>query len=436
MHETVGNSRQCDVVVIGGGPGGSTIATLLAKKGWHVEVIEKARHPRFHIGESLLPMNLPMFETLGVKAEIDRIGVPKHGAEFNPPGPMPPKTYYFKNALDRSQPMAYQVQRAEFDHILLKNCAATGATVHQDTRVTEVSFMPAGAQVTASRGDGPVLQWQTRYVIDASGRDTFLASRLQLKERNRKHASAAIFAHFTGAKRLSGVDEGNISVYWFDHGWFWMIPLPNDTMSVGAVCTPAYLNSRQSDPASFFLETIRLSPGVGARLEGATLSSAVTATGNYSYQAKHMAGQGYLMVGDAFAFVDPIFSSGVLLAMNSAFMAAEVVDAQLNHRRDAAALLRRYQRAVRYGVKTFSWFIYRVRSPAFRHMLLNPQNRFRVEEAMVSLLAGDIFGQTAVKPRLILFKLIYYAVSLRMLKASLTAFFSRRAGRRLPVTVT
>lgn len=435
MNETIHDPIQCDVVVIGGGPGGSTIATLLAKKGWHVELLEKARHPRFHIGESLLPMNLPLLDTLGVKQKIDAIGIAKHGAEFNPPGPIPPKTYYFKNALDRAQPMAYQVKRADFDHILLTNCADSGARVHEDTRVTGVDFTPSGAEVTACAADDSVHRWQARYVVDASGRDTFLASRLQLKQRNRKHGSAAMFAHFTGAQRLSGIDEGNISVYWFDHGWFWMIPLPNDTMSVGAVCAPSYLSSRQVDPTRFFLETIRLSPGVSARLENATLSSPVTATGNYSYQARHMAGRGYLMVGDAFAFVDPVFSSGVLLAMNSACMGAEVVDAQLNKRRNAASLLRQYQKAVRYGIKTFSWFIYRVRTPAFRHMLLHPQNRFRVEEAMVSLLAGDIFGRTAVRPRLVLFKLIYYAVSLRMLKSSLRAYFSLRSARRSSVSV-
>lgn len=421
---------ECDVAVIGGGPGGSTIAALLAKRGWRVEVIEKARHPRFHIGESLLPMNLPLLQTLGVKEQIDSIGIPKHGAEFNAPEPGAVKTYYFKNALDRSQPMAYQVKRADFDHILLKNCAAAGANVHEDTRVTGVNFTPAGASVDAIAADGSARQWKARYVVDASGRDTFLASRLRLKQRNSKHASAAMFAHFSGAQRSAGIDEGNISVYWFDFGWFWMIPLPNDTMSVGAVCTPEYLKSRQTDPTQFFLETIQLSPGVAERLRHARLCSEVTATGNYSYQAKHMAGDGYLMVGDAFAFVDPVFSSGVLLAMNSAFLGAEVVDAQLKNRPDAAAQLRRYQKQVRHGVKTFSWFIYRVRTPAFRHLLLHPQNRFRVEEAMVSLLSGDIFGRTAVRPRLILFKGIYYALSLYMLKASVSSYFSRRASRR------
>ena len=431
MLETKRNGPiECDVVVIGGGPGGSTIAALLAKQGWRVELIEKARHPRFHIGESLLPMNLPLLQSLGVKDQIDKIGIEKHGAEFNAPEPVGAKTYYFKNALDRSQPMAYQVKRAEFDHILLENCAVLGAKVHQDTRVTGVNFSSDSALVDAISADGTSAQWKARYVVDASGRDTFLANRLQLKQRNPKHASAAMFAHFSGARRLSGIDEGNISVYWFDFGWFWLIPLPNDTMSVGAVCTPDYLKSRQVDPTQFFLETLRLSPGVSERLKGAKLCSDVTATGNYSYQAKRMAGDKFLMVGDAFAFVDPVFSSGVLLAMKSAFMGAEVVDAQLKGRRNAAAKLRRYEKNVRYGVKTFSWFIYRVRTPAFRHMLLHPQNRFRVEEAMVSLLSGDIFGRTAVRPRLVLFKAIYYAVSMRMLKASLTSYFSRRAARR------
>src|SRR5262245_48048230 len=173
--ETAGNrsALTCDVLVVGGGPAGSTAAALLAEKDWHVVLLEKDRHPRFHIGESLLPMNLPIFDRLGVRTEIEAIAMMKYGAELNSPRHGWNQTFLFSEALDKSWPHAYQVPRAAVDHILLGNCIRKGATVIEQCRVTSVEFPDSGGcLVNASRKETGDEQWRARYLVDASGRDT------------------------------------------------------------------------------------------------------------------------------------------------------------------------------------------------------------------------------------------------------------------------
>ena len=339
----------CEVAVIGAGPAGSTLAALLAERGRDVLLLEKERHPRFHIGESLLPLNLPLFERLGVADEMARIGMPKFGAEFVSPWHKQTVTFDFAHALDKSFPSAYQVRRSEFDHILFKNAVRKGARAFEACRVTAVDFTQQGAVVTARLEDGGEQRWDTRFVADASGRDTFLASRMGIKRRNRKHNSAAIYGHFTGAKRLPGKAEGNITVFWFDHGWFWFIPLADGTTSVGAVCWPYYMKTRRTSPDEFFLDTIALCPALAERLRDAKLTAPASATGNYSYVADRTMGRNYLMLGDAYTFIDPVFSTGVLLAMQSAFVGADTIETCFDRPAQAGAALRRFDATMRRG---------------------------------------------------------------------------------------
>jgi flavin-dependent dehydrogenase len=411
MPETIPQAS-CDVLVIGGGPAGSTAAGLLAEQGYRVKLLEKARHPRFHIGESLLPANLPLLERLGVADQVRAIGMEKWGAEFVSPWDGRRQEFQFGNAWDKSQPFAYQVRRSQFDEILLRRAGQLGAEVIEECRVRDVEFGAAGALVHAEHADGRRESISAGTVVDASGRDTLLGNRLGHKQRNSKHNSAAMYAHFTGARRETGKREGNITIYWFDHGWFWFIPLPDGATSIGAVVWPRYMKTRSVPLKDFFLATIALCAPLAERLGAATLISEVEATGNYSYQCRRSHGKNYFLIGDAFTFIDPVFSSGVMLAMNGGRAAADAIHACRTQPERAASALRQFDRIMRHGPKEFSWFIYRVTNPAMRELFLGPRNALRMEEALLSLLAGDIFGRTPIWNSLRMFKLIYFVSSL------------------------
>ena len=427
-------ANQCDVLVIGGGPAGSTAGALLARRGHQVVVLEKDHHPRFHIGESLLPANLPLFENLGVAEAVRAIGIEKWGAEFvSPWHEGKTETFQFADAWDKSMPFSYQVRRSELDEILIRNAARLGADVIEGCRVREVAFAPGGggATVHAQHDDGRILQWRARFVVDASGRDTFLGRQFEIKRRNPKHNSAALYAHFTGATRHAGRAEGNITIFWFEHGWFWLIPLADGATSIGAVVWPHYLKGRDKPVRDFFLDTIGLCPALAARLAHATLSSAVEATGNFSYACDRTHGADYLLVGDAFTFIDPVFSSGVMLAMQGGFDAAETVHVCLREPAKAASALANFDRRVRKGPREFSWFIYRVTNPTMRDMFMAPSNVWRAKEALLSMLAGDIFGKTPIWRSLLALKAIFYMASAWNFRRSVQAMRLRKANIRV-----
>lgn len=419
----------CDVLVIGGGPAGSTAAALLAERGYKVTLLEKAHHPRFHIGESLLPANLPLLEKLGVADAVKAIGMEKWGAEFVSPWHDHMQAFEFADAMDKSMPMAYQVRRSEFDEILIRNASKKNARVVEGCQVQDVDFLPdnAGALIRARNDDGSVETVHARFVLDASGRDTFLGNRFKAKQRNKQHNSTAIYGHFSGAARNPGKAEGNITIFWFDHGWFWYIPLADGTTSVGAVSWPYYLKTRNKKPLDQFLqETIALCAPLRERLLHAHLVSPVEATGNFSYVCDRTHGSNYLLLGDAYTFIDPVFSSGVMLAMQSAFVGADTVDICLREPQRAAAALKKFDRTMRVGPKAFSWFIYRVTNPALRDMFMGPRNIFRVKEALLSVLAGDVFGNTPIQRPLLMFKGLYYGASLLHLKRTAQAWWRRK----------
>ncbi len=424
--------QDCDILVIGGGPAGSTAAALLAERGHDVVLIEKERHPRFHIGESLLPRNTAILDRLGLRDRIAAIGVHKPGAEFVSDATGKEVQFSFAKGLDKQYTFSWQVPRADFDAILFDTAQSRGARTLQDTKVTSLEFAKPGerAHVTATGPDGE-LRFAPRYVLDASGRDTFLAGKLGIKSSNKQNNTAAVYAHFTGAEFRTGDREGYISVHLAEDGWFWLIPLPGGVMSVGFVGNQSAFKGRRGSPADLLSDRIAGSPTVAARMRNATRVSDVTSTGNYSYYAATNAGDGYLMIGDAFAFLDPVFSSGVLLAMTSGEKGADVAEAWLADPVRGRAAAKRMEREMRHAMARIAWLIYRINTPALRLLFMAPRNTFRMRDGLVSLLAGNLRGSWNSVLPVLAFKSIYY-VTTGLLRLGLHAPPSRAARAPAP----
>lgn len=396
-----------DVAVIGGGPAGAAAAAKLAMQGVDVVLAERSQFPRFHIGESLLPHSLPILEELGILNEVKAIGVPKFGADFTDVHGRK-RNMLFGRALRPGPDHAYQVKRSVFDNLLLENAERQGAKVLKETQVRSIDLdHEDGVLLELEELDGKRCSIKARQVIDASGRDGLISRKLSMRTPNKHHQSAAVFSHFEDVPRQEGQMAGNVSIYWFDYGWMWFIPLPNGLMSVGAVCQTDYFKSRSVPLEQFLDDTIRLSSVAAERMKDAKRVEDVRAASNYSYSAETMCGPKHVLVGDAFAFIDPVFSSGVHIALKSAMLGAELVTARLRTPRKAAAAQRRMERRLKRGLANVSWLIYRVRFRNMQQLFLAPRNIFGVEQAVISILAGDIFGSKGIGWRFALFKLIF-----------------------------
>ncbi|WIG54412.1 MAG: FAD-binding protein [Rhodanobacteraceae bacterium] len=423
----------CDVLVIGGGPGGSTIATLLARRGWRVTMLEKTSHPRFHIGESLLPANMPIFEELGALEKLRELGRLKLGADF----PRDDGSYYtfrFDRALGDTPPYAFQVVREDMDRMLFRHARENGVDAREKVKVERADFDDGGVTVHVD-ADGAESQLRARYVVDASGRDTFLGKQLKLVERSDKHQSAAMFAHYQGIGYNPDDPGGNIiSVNRFAHGWAWFIPLPGGITSVGCVCKPGYLKMRQgASNEDFMAKTLAIVPGAARRMQDAKRVSPVRFTGNYSYTCNRIAGHRWILIGDAWAFLDPVFSSGVFLSMYSARRASDVVDGALRDFARETALQRRYAKHMRQGYARFAWFIHRFNSPVMKALFADPRNVMQVEQGVISMLAGDVFDNKRVLSKLRIFKTIYAIASLVNLRGWAVDLADRRRQNRMRV---
>lgn len=413
MNSTKRDASRPDVLIIGGGPAGATAAAFLAMKGRDVVLVEKEAHPRFHIGESLLPRNLDVFERLGVLDQVRKIGVHKPGAEFVSDRTGRSCAFPFANALNRDRTHAWQVRRADLDALLFKHAVACGAEGLERMRVTQVELDDAGGRhlVCAQDESGGTRQWHPRYVLDASGRDTFLASRMKVKTSNKYNNTAAVYAHFSGVTRRDGDLAGYISIHLAEDGWFWLIPLPDNTMSIGFVGNQSAWKERNGTPADLLTERIASSPTVAARVQGAQRISAVYSTANYSYRAREGNGNGFLMIGDAYGFVDPMFSTGVLMAMTGGELGAEAAHVWLDNPARGRKLAQAANNELSKAMDRISWLIYRVNDPVMRTLFMAPSNRLWMRDGVVNLLAGNLRWSWRAALPVLCFKGVYRMLS-------------------------
>ncbi|HET7875772.1 MAG TPA: tryptophan 7-halogenase [Methylomirabilota bacterium] len=395
-----GPAADFDVLVVGGGPAGSTMATVLARGGLSVAVVERERFPRFHVGESLLPANLPVLERLGVLDRIRAHGfIDKYGASFHDQETGLEYTFYFREGKPWP-PQTFEVPRAEFDTLLLEHAAAQPrVTILQPATVEAVAFDADGVTARVSQG-GATREVRVRFLVDASGRDTFLASRLGRREPMPGLGKVALFAHFRGARRWSGKEEGNIRIFIFEDGWFWYIPFAGDVTSVGCVLHARTVRGRERSLDELFEAMIARCGRVKDVLATAERITVVHSAANFSYRTDPVVGDRFVCVGDTVAFVDPIFSSGVFIAMQSAELAAGEILKAFHDGRFEAARFKGYERRFRRGVSPFFKFIRHYYEPSFLQVFLRPRETLGMLDTVTGVLAGGAFLRQRLRMRL------------------------------------
>jgi flavin-dependent dehydrogenase len=332
------------VIVVGGGPAGATVSTLIAQKGYRVTLYERETFPRYHIGESMIPESFWVLERLGM---LDKLKgshfVRKHSVQFVTGTGKLSEPFYFADNKPHESSQTWQVYRAEFDQMMLDNARAHGVEVHEGTRVLEVLFDGQRAVGVALDEAGGPRKVYADVVIDAAGQSTLIQDRLGLREWDPVLKKAAVWTYWKGAYRDAGKDEGATIVMQLDHkqGWFWYIPLHDDTLSVGVVAPHEYLfkNRASKDYETIYFEEVARCPGLQPRIKDATRCAPFRAAKEYSYRSRDVAGDGWVLVGDAYGFLDPLYSSGVLLALRSGAMAADAVCAGLAKGDTSAAQL-------------------------------------------------------------------------------------------------
>src|ERR1700676_5459673 len=392
-----------DVAIIGGGPAGSSAGTLLAKAGRRVVVLEKEKFPRFSVGESTLPATLNTLERMGVREKIDRGGfLIKHGGEIVSACGKRVR-FYFRNGFKSKRPTAYQVLRSEFDRILLDHAAESGCDVRQQTLVESFELDEEGVTLRAGK-DGQTVR--AKYIIDCSGRNCLIGNRFQLKSLFQNLRKFSLYAYYEDVGREEGPAGTLTRMVRAKDSWFWMIPLKGNTTSIGVVMDAAKFRSMKMSPEEALAQCIAEQPVVNEWMERARRVTEVYATGDFSYRNKPLFGDRWLLAGDAAGFVDPVFSSGVYLALLSGEQAADSLNLVLDQPRNRAKAFRYYERRIGRVLDVYLQWASAWYTQEFVEVFLYPKELFELVPTISAVLSGSEIRDFGMRWRLCIFHIL------------------------------
>jgi len=384
-----------DVLIIGGGPSGTGTAAILAEYGHKVLVLEREKFPRYHIGESLIPFTFGPLERLGLIPKMRKSHfVKKYSVSFVQPDGKRSQPFYFFNRYDRETiAQSWQVLRSEFDQMLAEHARERGAEVREETTVTQLLKNDSGRVigVEVKNKDGSMEHLFAKLVIDASGKEAFASNRLGWRIGDPYLNKVAVWTYYKGSKRGEGIDEGATTVAFVPQkGWFWHIPQHDDMVSVGVVAEGQYLSrDGVKDPETMFQREIRENKWIEDRLSTGTCTGEYWITSEYSRHSKYGASPGLLLVGDAFAFLDPVFSSGVMLALKSAVLAGEAVHLALVDDDVSPQRFTGYAALIREGIENMRKLVYAFYEPnfSFKDVVMKYPE---AGDAITDCLSGDL----------------------------------------------
>jgi len=398
-----------DVAIIGGGPAGSTAAALLGRAGRRVVVFERDKFPRFHIGESLLPFSMKAFTRLGLHEKFKAAGfMEKFGGEMYGACGKEGVKFYFEDGFRSQTDRSYQVTRAEFDKVLLDHAAENGAEVREETAVEKVDFSPNEVHLhVRGKTSGPA-EVRAKYLIDASGRNSIVSAMFKLKKTYQHLQKVSIFAHYDGLVREQGRDGTLTRMVRAIDRWFWVIPLTENRTSIGVVLDAATYKNAKLSPEEFFEQAIAEQPLLTRRMAAAERVTPVSVEADFSYRTSRMTGDRWMLAGDSAGFIDPVFSSGVFLAVLAGEQAADALHAVLDDSSKRRRLFARYDRSLNKAMDVYLRFVNAWYSKEFIEVFLHPQDLFQIPPAVNAVLGGNIGTSFAIRWRMSVFYFIVW----------------------------